>query len=72
MFEDYGEEVHLWKDDADFVDVVHTNADLLMYGGVGIGIPIGHVDFYPNGGKRQPGCDSTLKGAFMDLFSKCD
>ncbi|GFX52412.1 putative endothelial lipase [Trichonephila clavipes] len=68
LFEDYGGTVHLYKDDADFVDVVHTNADLLIYGGVGIGIPIGDVDYFPNGGKRQPGCGSTLKGALIDIF----
>ncbi|GFQ76059.1 pancreatic lipase-related protein 2 [Trichonephila clavata] len=68
LFEDYGGTVHLYKDDGDFVDVVHTNADLLIYGGVGIGIPIGDVDYFPNGGKRQPGCGSTLKGALIDMF----
>ncbi|XP_055942962.1 pancreatic lipase-related protein 2-like [Argiope bruennichi] len=68
LFEDYGGEVHLYKDDGDFVDVIHTNADLLIYGGVGIEVPIGHVDFFPNGGKRQPGCGSTLKGALLDIF----
>ncbi|CAL1272120.1 unnamed protein product, partial [Larinioides sclopetarius] len=68
LFEDYGGEVHLYKDDADFVDVIHTNADLLIYGGVGIAVPVGHVDYFPNGGKRQPGCGSTLKGALLDIF----
>lgn len=68
LFEKYGDGVHLSKNDADFVDVVHTNADLLLYGGVGIGESIGHVDYFPNGGKRQPGCKSTLGGAFMDIF----
>ncbi|CAL4104908.1 unnamed protein product, partial [Meganyctiphanes norvegica] len=51
------------KTDADFVDVIHTN------GGEGVGVirafftstygyltPLGHVDFYPNGGRMQPGC----------------
>ncbi|XP_001605911.2 pancreatic lipase-related protein 2 [Nasonia vitripennis] len=38
--------------DAKFVDVIHTCA-----GTVGFVRPIGHVDFYPNGGIfRQPGC----------------
>lgn len=36
--------------DADFVDVIHTDSEL------GIQDPIGHLNFYPNGGKRQSGC----------------
>jgi len=41
----------LERRNADFVDVIHTD-------GVGHGMmrPIGHVDFYPNGGKDQPAC----------------
>lgn len=39
------------KTDAEFVDVVHTN------GGVfGFLDPLGHADFYMNGGRRQPAC----------------
>ncbi|XP_054710634.1 pancreatic lipase-related protein 2-like [Uloborus diversus] len=68
LFEDY-EDVHLSKEDADFVDVVHTNADSLLYGGVGMGKAVGHVDYYPNGGKRQPGCKSTIGGLFNDIFT---
>ncbi|CAG5073971.1 Similar to Pnlip: Pancreatic triacylglycerol lipase (Mus musculus) [Cotesia congregata] len=38
--------------DANFVDIIHTCA-----GTVGFVKPIGHADFYPNGGTyRQPGC----------------
>lgn len=38
--------------DAKFVDVIHTCA-----GTIGFAKPIGHADFYPNGGTfRQPGC----------------
>ncbi|KAK3909245.1 Pancreatic lipase-related protein 2 [Frankliniella fusca] len=43
-----------WKldpTDADFVDVVHTNAGVL-----GKVEPTGHVDFYVNGGSLQPFC----------------
>lgn len=68
LFENYGGSVHLSKEDADFVDVVHTNGDLLIYGGVGMSTSVGDVDFFPNGGKRQPGCKSTIGGALKDMF----
>lgn len=38
--------------DANFVDIIHTCA-----GSLGFLRPLGHVDFYPNGGAIwQPGC----------------
>jgi pancreatic triacylglycerol lipase len=37
--------------DADYVEVIHTNSRV-----TGIGFPIGHADFFPNGGSQQPGC----------------
>lgn len=40
------------KNDAKFVDIIHTDAWLY-----GIPIATGHVDFWPNSGKTlQPGC----------------
>ncbi|XP_022917680.1 endothelial lipase-like [Onthophagus taurus] len=42
----------LYKDDAHFVDVIHTDTDFL-----GISLSIGHADFYPNGGALQTSCD---------------
>lgn len=38
------------KADAEKVDVIHTNMD-----GFGMAEPLGHVDFYANGGEYQPG-----------------
>lgn len=45
------------KNDALFVQVIHTNAGVLGYNG-----DLGTVDFYPNGGKRQNGCGLDLLG----------
>lgn len=39
--------------DADYVEAVHTNGG---FGNFGIGSPIAHADFFPNGGSSQPGC----------------
>ncbi|KAG0443035.1 hypothetical protein HPB47_015357 [Ixodes persulcatus] len=47
------EDEHLDTDDADFVDVIHTSNGILH---LGMRDPIGHVDFYPDGGGRQSGC----------------
>lgn len=40
--------------DASFVDVIHTDAALQVFDGFGHVDPLGHVDFYPNGGSAQP------------------
>ncbi|ESO92957.1 hypothetical protein LOTGIDRAFT_175622 [Lottia gigantea] len=42
----------LAKEDGAFVDVMHTNTVFTL----SFGTPIGHADFYPNGGRSQPGC----------------
>lgn len=42
-------EDRLDESDADFVDVVSTNID-----GFGMAAPVGHVNFYVNGGEYQP------------------
>lgn len=55
------------KNDAKFVDVIHTCIEL-----TGFHSPIGHVDVYPNGGVcGQPGCSWALKSKTILLFLKC-
>jgi hypothetical protein len=46
------------KTDAKFVDVIHTDA--LDKGKLEA---LGHVDFYVNGGMRQPGCENVYDKA---------
>jgi len=60
------------KTDAAFVDIIHTNGKAFtlqqMMAALSSGKPdivprglprsTGHVDFWPNGGEQQPGCDS--------------
>ncbi|GFQ65445.1 inactive pancreatic lipase-related protein 1 [Trichonephila clavata] len=55
-FQDLDPEVRLDVTDADFVDVIHSDGAEFILEGLGISAPIGHMDFYPNGGRRQPGC----------------
>ncbi|XP_075213817.1 inactive pancreatic lipase-related protein 1-like [Lycorma delicatula] len=48
--------------DAQFVDVIHTNAKPFLSNlGLGIMQPVGHIDFYVNGGGFQPGCYDSLR-----------
>ncbi|XP_045032720.1 pancreatic lipase-related protein 2, partial [Daphnia magna] len=50
--------------DAQFVDGVHTDG-----GFIGIYEPVGHLDFYPNGGRNQPGCPTSEWSYFCHPFS---
>uniref|UniRef100_A0A182T2B6 Lipase domain-containing protein n=1 Tax=Anopheles maculatus TaxID=74869 RepID=A0A182T2B6_9DIPT len=55
--------------DAEFVDVIHTDGGLLGYPW-----PLGHVDFYPNGGvPLQPGCaqQELAKNRWLGVFIGC-
>lgn len=48
--------------DADFVDIIHTNSGKLVTGHTSHFGNIGHVDFYVNGGREQPGCPDLILG----------
>lgn len=53
--------VRLDPTDAKFVDIIHSDATPFVPKiGLGLFEPIGHVDFYPNGGFNQPDCDRSF------------
>ncbi|XP_043284718.1 pancreatic triacylglycerol lipase-like [Venturia canescens] len=58
MFEDSNNKIRLSSNAARNVQVIHTNGNQC-----GLLEPLGHADFYPNGGTSQPGC------AVFDLLS---
>uniref|UniRef100_A0A8D0KRE1 Triacylglycerol lipase n=1 Tax=Strix occidentalis caurina TaxID=311401 RepID=A0A8D0KRE1_STROC len=61
-------EVRLDKSDAEFVDIIHTDsAPTIPHLGFGISPAIGHLDFYPNGGKQMPGCGKNPVSQIVDL-----
>jgi len=68
LYMNTGEDGHLTWADAVFVDVIHTDG-----GNFGFPQPLGHVDFFPNGGvRRQPGCDlkSIVRMGFRRLINQ--
>lgn len=56
------------KNDAKFVDVIHTNMESFkLIDGYGTSTSSGHVDFYPEGGETQKGCGRPLY-MFQDVL----
>lgn len=49
------------RNDAQYVDVIHTNAGSIKNFRIGLNQSVGHVDFYPNGGTVQTGCKDAPK-----------
>jgi len=53
--------------DADLVDVIHTNAGTQPGEALGDINPLGHADFYPNGGSVQEGCRRNIVKSYLTL-----
>ncbi|KAI8494199.1 hypothetical protein Bbelb_279590 [Branchiostoma belcheri] len=56
LFEHTDPLVRIDPTDAAFVDIIHTDGSSILTLGLGLDQPVGDVDFYPEGGARQPGC----------------
>ncbi|XP_071505644.1 pancreatic triacylglycerol lipase-like [Diadema antillarum] len=52
--------VRLDPTDATFVDIIHSDTDPVYTLGYGMYAACGHMDFYPNEGRAQPGCDQSF------------
>ncbi|XP_049620448.1 pancreatic lipase-related protein 2-like [Suncus etruscus] len=62
------EEVRLDPSDAMFVDVIHTDtAPYIPNLGLGMSQKVGHLDFFPNGGKYMPGCQKNIISTIVDI-----
>lgn len=55
--------------DARFVDIIHTDGSETLTDGFGILKPMGHVDFFPNGGREQPGCNDVKNSVVVSHLS---
>ncbi|KAL7643138.1 UNVERIFIED_CONTAM: hypothetical protein RMT77_006428 [Armadillidium vulgare] len=60
------------KYQANFVDIIHTNGcDIPALVCYGLKDEIGHVDFFPNGGILQPGCNITNCKQSLENICSC-
>lgn len=68
LFQGMGAHIRLHISDAKFVDVIHTDSGHILdfkVPGYGMYEAVGHLDFYPNNGESQPGCELMKKGSFI-------
>ncbi|XP_046392635.1 phospholipase A1 2-like isoform X1 [Ischnura elegans] len=61
LFVEASKDRRLDAGDAKFVDVIHSDKECL-----GTRMAWGHIDFYPNGGGKQPGCAATSLAMRME------
>ncbi|XDC66760.1 hypothetical protein R6Z07M_017942 [Ovis aries] len=67
-FQGTPELVRLDPSDAQFVDVIHTDAAPMIPNlGFGMSQVVGHLDFFPNGGKEMPGCQKNALSQIVDI-----
>ncbi|XP_036988775.2 pancreatic triacylglycerol lipase [Artibeus jamaicensis] len=67
-FEGTPELVRLDASDAQFVDVIHTDAaPIIPNMGFGTSQISGHLDFFPNGGIHMPGCRKNILSELVDV-----
>jgi len=65
--------IHLHKEDAEYVDNIHTDGDPLIPDfGFGTQKNWGHVAFYPNGGMQQPGCWNNPDEKYPKIIPRFD
>ncbi|XP_042897481.1 pancreatic lipase-related protein 2 [Parasteatoda tepidariorum] len=64
-FQNMPTSVRLDPSDADYVDVIHSDATDIMFIGFGMSHSVGHVDFFPNNGRKQPGCKADKFKSFI-------
>ncbi|GIY72375.1 pancreatic triacylglycerol lipase [Caerostris darwini] len=64
-FQNMPPSVRLDPTDATFVDVIHSDATDILFIGFGMSHSVGHVDFFPNNGRNQPGCKTDKFKSFI-------
>ncbi|XP_076179795.1 pancreatic triacylglycerol lipase isoform X2 [Ptiloglossa arizonensis] len=56
--------------DAQLVDVIHTDGSEDFADGFGLLKPLGHIDFFPNGGREQPGCTDVKNSVVVSHLNE--